>query len=193
MTDSTYAPDPPPTAAPMWSAQLVRPRDGRVFRGVAAGLGRATGTDPVLWRVLLVVLAFFGGLGLVLYLTGWVLMPEAGGHPTKALRLLRGGGATVAGVLTLGALAALLLISLDAGRQTVPLVLGVGLLAFLLLRQRSQRTGEPLTAPLVGSPRPAAGPVPASGTAPAAGGAPAWAGLPAPDVAAAPPPPWPGS
>ena len=105
---------PPPGSGP-WHAALTRPRQGRVVKGVAAGLGRATGTDPVLWRVLLVVLIFFGGLGLVLYLVGWVLMPEDGAEPSSARRLLAGGGATVTGVLVLGVL--LLLAARRAGRR----------------------------------------------------------------------------
>ncbi|WP_163570630.1 PspC domain-containing protein [Fodinicola feengrottensis] len=33
--------------------KITRPREGRLFFGVCAGLGRATGTDPLLFRVIL--------------------------------------------------------------------------------------------------------------------------------------------
>jgi phage shock protein PspC (stress-responsive transcriptional regulator) len=46
--------------------------------GVCAAIGRATNTDPVLWRVLLVVLGFFGGIGILVYLAAWLLIPSEG-------------------------------------------------------------------------------------------------------------------
>jgi phage shock protein PspC (stress-responsive transcriptional regulator) len=45
---------------------------------VCAAVGRATNTDPVLWRVLLVVLGFFGGVGILVYLAAWLLIPAEG-------------------------------------------------------------------------------------------------------------------
>jgi phage shock protein PspC (stress-responsive transcriptional regulator) len=42
---------------------LVRPVTGRNFAGVCAAVGRATNTDPILWRVLFAVLTLFGGSG----------------------------------------------------------------------------------------------------------------------------------
>ena len=52
--------------------QLVRPTQGRYVAGVCAAIGRATNTDPVLWRVLIVVLGLFGGAGVLIYLIGWL-------------------------------------------------------------------------------------------------------------------------
>ncbi|MCU1432087.1 MAG: PspC domain protein, partial [Actinotalea sp.] len=89
MTETTTAPPPPPDPPPLSPAPaLVRPLDGRILRGVAAGVGRYTGTDPVLWRVLLAVLAVFGGSGIVLYLAGWLLLPEEGAAQSPGQRLL---------------------------------------------------------------------------------------------------------
>ena len=52
-----YGSPPPPGAAGFTSRYgLVRPRKGRYLAGVCAAIGRATNTDPVLWRVLLAVL-----------------------------------------------------------------------------------------------------------------------------------------
>jgi len=50
--------------------------DDRVVAGVAGGLGRHLGVDPMAVRLALVVLTFANGLGLALYLAGWALIPE---------------------------------------------------------------------------------------------------------------------
>src|SRR5690606_22451335 len=57
---------------------LVRPLQGRYVAGVCGAVGRATGTDPVLWRVVLAVLVCFGGVGLLIYLLLWLALPEEG-------------------------------------------------------------------------------------------------------------------
>jgi phage shock protein PspC (stress-responsive transcriptional regulator) len=44
--------------------------------GVAGGLGEYFRVDPVIFRVLFAVLSFFGGVGLLLYLLCWLLIPE---------------------------------------------------------------------------------------------------------------------
>ncbi|MDR7279369.1 PspC domain-containing protein [Catenuloplanes atrovinosus] len=66
---------------------LVRPREGRYVAGVCAGIGHATNTDPVLWRVLLAVLAVFGGTGLLVYLVAWLFIPSEGdsGSPLEGV------------------------------------------------------------------------------------------------------------
>ncbi len=50
----------------------------RKVAGVAGGLARHLDVDPVLLRVGFVVLILFGGAGLLLYLAGWLLLPEEG-------------------------------------------------------------------------------------------------------------------
>jgi phage shock protein PspC (stress-responsive transcriptional regulator) len=57
---------------------LRRARDGRLLGGVCAGLGPRLQIDPVLLRVVGVVLALFGGVGVLLYAAGWLLMPAEG-------------------------------------------------------------------------------------------------------------------
>jgi phage shock protein PspC (stress-responsive transcriptional regulator) len=71
-TGPTMSPPPGAGGAP----RLVRRRDDRQIAGVCAALGSYTGIDPVIYRVVLAVLALFGGAGLVLYGVGWLLIPE---------------------------------------------------------------------------------------------------------------------
>ncbi|HEX2772291.1 MAG TPA: PspC domain-containing protein, partial [Micromonosporaceae bacterium] len=87
--ESPHTDPPPPTGPPPPSGSfgppggvpftarygLVRPREGRYLAGVCAAIGRATNTDPVLWRVLLAVLGFFGGIGILLYVAAWLIIP----------------------------------------------------------------------------------------------------------------------
>ena len=71
---------PPPSGGASFTSRygLVRPRHGRYLAGVCAAIGRATNTDPVLWRVLLAVLGFFGGVGILVYVAAWLIIPGEG-------------------------------------------------------------------------------------------------------------------
>ena len=50
----------------------------RYIAGVAGGLGRHFDIDPTVIRVVLVVLTFFGGAGILLYGVIWLFVPEDG-------------------------------------------------------------------------------------------------------------------
>jgi phage shock protein C len=56
--------------------RLYRIRDGRVVAGVCAGLAAYFGVDPTLVRLAFVLLTIFGGLGILLYLGAWVIIPD---------------------------------------------------------------------------------------------------------------------
>lgn len=56
--------------------RLVRDTRHGVIGGVAAGFGLYLDVDPVLVRLAFVLLAFANGLGILLYLIGWLLMPR---------------------------------------------------------------------------------------------------------------------
>ena len=57
--------------------RLSRPRENRKIAGVCSGLARYLGVDPTLLRILTVALAIWPvGLGLVIYLVCWIVMPN---------------------------------------------------------------------------------------------------------------------
>lgn len=59
--------------------RLYRARDGRVVAGVCAGLAAYLGVDPTLVRLGFALVTVFGGLGVLLYLCAWIVIPEEGG------------------------------------------------------------------------------------------------------------------
>jgi phage shock protein PspC (stress-responsive transcriptional regulator) len=80
---------PPPTPGPDsgprvgWDdirdlGRIRRTTSDRRVAGVAGGLARHLDIDPLIVRVAFVVLTFFGGAGLLLYIACWLLLPEDG-------------------------------------------------------------------------------------------------------------------
>src|SRR4051812_6092989 len=72
MTTATTTPPPEPPV----QKRLTRSSSDRVIAGVAGGFGRYLDIDPVVIRLILIVLAFFGGAGLIVYLAAWILVPD---------------------------------------------------------------------------------------------------------------------
>jgi phage shock protein C len=58
--------------------RLLRIRQGRIVAGVCAGLGAYLGIDVNLVRLAFGVLTVFYGLGILLYLVAWLILPEEG-------------------------------------------------------------------------------------------------------------------
>lgn len=175
-----------PTTPPR---RLARDPEDKVVAGVCAAAGRFTGTDPVLWRVVIAALALFGGAGLALYALAWVLVPRVDSPTSFVERHLRKADRSVdvLGVVLLVVVTVLLLALLDEGSGLVVLVVVAGL-AYLAARER--------TAAAVPGPPEAA----ASASAPYAAGPPAptpaaWAPQQAPASASWPatPAPWPAT
>jgi phage shock protein PspC (stress-responsive transcriptional regulator) len=141
---------PPPLTAFAWRHGLVRPTQGRLLAGVCGALGRATNTDPVLWRVLLAVLAIFGGIGVVVYLLGWLLLPADGdtGSPVEAL-LGRGHSATSPVLTVIGSIIVVFSFPVLIREPFRPGPWGVILVggALLLLLRDRRRTGPAAPAP----------------------------------------------
>src|SRR5687767_3371495 len=71
---------PPPTDSPPPYREpghrLTRATDDKVVAGLAGGLGRYFGIDPVVFRIAFVVLTLAGGSGILLYLIGWLMIPD---------------------------------------------------------------------------------------------------------------------
>lgn len=56
--------------------RLYRSRTNRIFGGVAAGLGDYLNIDPIIVRVLFVGSIFLSGIGILLYIILWIVVPE---------------------------------------------------------------------------------------------------------------------
>jgi len=146
---------PPPAARP----PLRRSRTDRKVAGVAGGLGAYLGIDPVILRILFVVLAIFGGSGLLLYLVAWLLIPEEGAESSEVQRFVDRNG--TAALVILGIVVAVLLIAssqalrwwgFGSGLWPLVVVAGVGLVVWNVLRQQAPPPAG--TAPTVASAAP---------------------------------------
>jgi phage shock protein PspC (stress-responsive transcriptional regulator) len=71
--------------------KLHRVYGSKKIAGVCAGLGEYFDLDPLLFRLLFVISVFFGGVGLIVYVLLWIMVPETPGAgeqpPTAAKRL----------------------------------------------------------------------------------------------------------
>jgi phage shock protein PspC (stress-responsive transcriptional regulator) len=93
MTDDTPKTDPAPetpadeatTEQVPQPRRLMRSSSDRVLAGVAGGLGRYFGIDPVVFRIGFVLSLFFGGLGALAYVLLAVFVPTDG-DPDKVQR-----------------------------------------------------------------------------------------------------------
>ncbi|HMA46785.1 MAG TPA: PspC domain-containing protein [Frankiaceae bacterium] len=143
--DGTGSPPPPPGPPHRAPRQLRRSRSNRVVAGVAGGLGRYAGVDPVVFRVSFVVLTVFGGAGLLLYLVGWLIIPDEADAVSPAEALVGRGRSSmstvVAVLLVVGAAAALAAAVTSGGDSLTALALAVVAVVLLLRRQESRQEG----------------------------------------------------
>ena len=63
--------------------RLYRSKNEKIIAGVCGGIGKYFNVDPVLVRLLFVILAWAGGLGIMLYLVAWLITPL---EPEKSSR-----------------------------------------------------------------------------------------------------------
>lgn len=122
--------------------RLRRSSSDRKVAGVAGGLARHLDIDPLVLRVLFVVLAFFGGAGLILYGACWLLVPDE--ESGRAAVTLDDRSRTAALVVA-GALAALALVGDSWGIFWFPWPLAIIAVVVLLLVTRSPG-GRPASA-----------------------------------------------
>jgi phage shock protein C len=64
--------------------RLYRSRTNKVLGGVCGGLGRYLGVDPVIVRIIFILLSLGHSIGVVLYILMWILMPEEGAAESAA-------------------------------------------------------------------------------------------------------------
>jgi len=124
--------------------------DRRRVAGVAGGLARHLDIDPLIVRVAFVVLTFFGGAGLVLYIACWLLVPEEGNDWARVALDRR--SRTVALVLV-GALVVVILLGHTWWGSGYPwgLLIVAGIVALIATafprRDRTAATAESITNP----------------------------------------------
>lgn len=115
-------------------AMLRRSRADRKVAGVAGGLGRYAGIDPLVFRILFVVLALFGGSGILMYALGWLLIPDEGQDESEGQRLFGGGAkGAKASLSTVVALVVVLVVGLVAVGSLLDTGPGIGGLGALVV------------------------------------------------------------
>lgn len=60
----------------MMEKKLYRSRESRVIGGVCGGIGEYFEIDPVLVRLIFLILFFVFGVGLITYIIAWIIIPE---------------------------------------------------------------------------------------------------------------------
>ena len=169
---TTTPPPPPPTGAPSDApdaardaadpssgprvtgsemrnlAALRRSRSDKKVAGVAGGISRHLDIDPLITRVLLVVLFFFGGAGLIVYVACWLIVP-LDGEDAATVRL--DDRSRSVALTIVGGLAALALLGDSLGGWGFPWPLAVvGAIVLVVMFSRGRLaapTDGPPTAP----------------------------------------------
>ncbi len=122
-------------------AQIRRSSTDKHVAGVAGGLARHLDIDPVILRVAFVVLALFGGSGLVLYAVCWVLIPE---ETTDRALIDLDARTRTAALLGIGIIACLMLVGGSWGFWDFPWPLVIiGVIVYLLINRRNRRESVP--------------------------------------------------
>jgi phage shock protein PspC (stress-responsive transcriptional regulator) len=177
----TSAPPPPPTSepedgfGPRVTSQQMRDvtrlrrtvHGERKIAGVAGGLARQFDVDPLVVRVAFVVLALFGGSGILLYGALWLILPEDGAD--SAIIRLDERSLTVA-LVGVGVLAGLALLGTWSDARWISWPIAVVAVVVLLVASTRERRPTPYRSgrhPAPGAPA-GAPPPPAAAGSPAA-------------------------
>src|SRR5436190_6233731 len=75
--------------------RLMRDMQHKKIAGVCAGLAHYLGTDPVLIRLIFLVLAFTTGIGFIAYIIAWIVMPKDTAYMAPAITQGYGPAMTV--------------------------------------------------------------------------------------------------
>jgi len=148
---------------------LRRSTDDRVIGGVCGGLGRHTGIDPIVFRIVLVTLAVFGGIGLLIYALAWLLVPEDNATRSEAHRLFGGGFVPTLAAVVVGIVGIVVLIDFADhwANGRVPLLIIAAVVVVIVLSRRTNAGRVPNapggpTGGFLGAPGTAAQPTPAT-------------------------------
>ncbi len=128
--------------------------------GVAGGIGEYLGVDPVLLRVVFAVLTVFGGLGVLLYLMCWLVMPTRGEQFSPFDTVLGRGSRRRTGLtgetlllVSAAVVLALFLVRHDGADYVLLAVLVIiGLLVYRHLESQGPPPGTDATTPPPGTP-----------------------------------------
>lgn len=138
-TTPTDAPESPRSGGSRDLGHLRRSRTDRHIAGVAGGLARHLDIDPIIVRVALVVLVFFGGAGLLLYAAGWLFVPEEGSE-AAIVRMDERSRSFV--LYVVAALAVVAILGDTVGHVNVPWVFFIpALIVLVVLLTREQAWG----------------------------------------------------
>ncbi|MEO9152686.1 MAG: PspC domain-containing protein [Lapillicoccus sp.] len=107
------------------------------FVGVSAGIARRLGIDPVLVRGAFILLTIFGGIGVLLYLVGWALLPDSDGDILAEQAIRHHNGRAIVLIVVIGLV---VLGNLDGRWWVWTILLPTGLL--LLWVFRSAKSGK---------------------------------------------------
>jgi phage shock protein PspC (stress-responsive transcriptional regulator) len=188
----------PPSEHQAPGRRLTRSSQDKVVSGLCGGLGRHFGVDPVIFRIAFVVLALAGGTGLLLYLVGWLLVPDetSGRAAFDGVSGNRLATVIVAVLIGCAVLAVIDNVAWDGDDDAGLAVILFALAAAVLWFRRNDQGGQPAPpSPPVspGPPESAGPPAPAEPSQsvgpPAPAGPPESAGPPAPPSSGAGPGP----
>jgi phage shock protein PspC (stress-responsive transcriptional regulator)/predicted membrane protein len=138
------ATSPPPPTEPGQPAtrRFTRSSTDKLIGGVAGGLGRYFGVDPILFRIAFVVLTFAGGVGVLAYIGLLAFVPADDGPAGGA-----GRSGNLVAAIALGLLAIVLLGPpvFFAGPLLLPIALlvGIGLLLWRASGGTAPTEGDP--------------------------------------------------
>ncbi|MEU9603121.1 PspC domain-containing protein [Streptomyces sp. NPDC048057] len=178
----------PPAEQPGGLRQLRRDPDHKVIGGVCGGLGRYCDVDPVIFRVVIGVLAVTGGIGLIFYGFAWLLVPMLGEEESEGRRLL--GGRVDGAALTAVFLALIgcgLFLTMLNSRGTLAFAAQLAVAAVGVAVWSRRRTAPPDGAPLDAATAHAVSDAPPETKAPPVPESPSWWRDPVAKAGVAPP------
>ena len=125
---------------------MRRSRADRKIAGVAGGLARHLDIDPLVVRVVLVVMVFFSGAGLLLYGALWLLVPDEDGSTVLHSEDNTRNALVIIALVVAAIIAFSTGLGTDSGGAWFLWLLLIAGLAWLLTRQQRRRdAATPLT------------------------------------------------